>query len=226
MVVLLLARLNLTLDGPAGSPRRHRLPSGTDDWRAFWRLTAVVIARSILYFGLTSFIALYFTHERGTTTPVGGAALTTFLAAGAVGTVLGGWVADRFGRLASIRWGLAITTPGLVGVLLAPSVVVAFPLIVVVGIGADMPFSVFVVLGQDYLPNRIGTASGVTVGLAVSMGGLFTPLFGWIADATSLTTTLWVLALTPLIGLALSLRMRARSTTGTAPTGDDVASPT
>jgi FSR family fosmidomycin resistance protein-like MFS transporter len=71
-----------------------------------------------------------------------------------------------------------------------------------------MPFSVFVVLGQDYLPNRIGTASGVTVGLAVSIGGLVTPLFGWIADSTSLTTTLWVLTLVIIAGLLLSSRLK------------------
>ena len=169
MALLLLMRLNRTLDGPVGSPRAHRLPTGDDDWPAFWRLTAVVIARSILFFGLTSFIAVYFIHELDTTKAVGGAALTTFLAAGAVGTVLGGWLADRSGRLTSIRWGLAGIPPALVGFLLAPNVAVAFALVVVIGIGTFMPFSVFVVLGQDYLPNRIGTASGVTVGLAVSV---------------------------------------------------------
>lgn len=223
MVVLLAARLNRTLDGPVGAPRRHRLPSGDDDWPAFWRLTAVVVARSVLFFGLTSFIALYFIHERGTSAAVGGAALTTFLAAGAVGTVLGGWLADRAGRLASIRWGLAIIAPALVGLLLAPNVLVAFPLVAVVGIGTFMPFSVFVVLGQDYLPNRIGTASGVTVGLAVSVGGMFAPLLGAIADATSLRTTLWMLIAVPVLGLLLSTRLRAASPTSVASAGDDVA---
>jgi FSR family fosmidomycin resistance protein-like MFS transporter len=209
MAVLLLARLSRTLDGPVGAPRRHTLPTGDDDWPAFRRLTAVVVARSVVFFGLTSFIALYFIHERGTSTAVGGAALTTFLAGGALGTVLGGWVADRHGRLASIRWGLAIIPLALAGMLVAPTVAVAFPLVALVGVTMFMPFSVFVVLGQDYLPNRIGTASGVTVGLAVSVGGLFTPVLGWIADATSLRTTLWALVAVPVLALALSTRLRA-----------------
>jgi FSR family fosmidomycin resistance protein-like MFS transporter len=93
----------------------------------------------------------------------------------------------------------------------------------VVGVTTFMPFSVFVVLGQDYLPNRIGTASGVTVGLAVSVGGLFTPVFGWIADATSLHTTLWLLVALPVLALALSARLRAPARTGTASAGEDVA---
>jgi FSR family fosmidomycin resistance protein-like MFS transporter len=223
MAVLLLARLGRTLDGPVGAPRRHALPSGDDDWPAFRRLTAVVVARSILFFGLTSFIALYFIHERGTSTAVGGAALTTFLAAGAVGTLLGGWVADRSGRVTTIRWGLAVIPPAMVGMLIAPNLAVAFPLVALVGVTTFMPFSVFVVLGQDYLPNRIGTASGVTVGLAVSVGGLFTPVFGWVADATSLQTTFWLLIVLPILGLALSMRLRAPARTGTASTGEDVA---
>jgi FSR family fosmidomycin resistance protein-like MFS transporter len=223
MAVLLLARLGRTLDGPVGAPRRHALPRGDDDWPAFRRLTAVVVARSILFFGLTSFIALYFIHDRGTSTAVGGAALTTFLAAGAVGTLLGGWVADRSGRVTTIRWGLAVIPPAMVGMLIAPNLAVAFPLVALVGVTTFMPFSVFVVLGQDYLPNRIGTASGVTVGLAVSVGGLFTPVFGWIADATSLQTTFWLLIILPVLGLALSMRLRAPARTGTASTGEDVA---
>jgi FSR family fosmidomycin resistance protein-like MFS transporter len=223
MVVLLLARLSRTLDGPVGAPRRHSLPRGDDVWPAFRRLTAVVVARSILFFGLTSFLALYFIHERGASTAAGGAALTTFLAGGAVGTLLGGWVADRYGRLATIRWGLAVIPPALVGMLLAPTLAVAFPLVAVVGVTTFMPFSVFVVLGQDYLPNRIGTASGVTVGLAVSVGGLFTPVLGWVADATSLHTTLWLLVALPVLALALSARLRAPARTGTASAGEDVA---
>jgi MFS transporter, FSR family, fosmidomycin resistance protein len=225
MAVLLLMRLNRTLDGPVGAPHVLRLPVGDDDWPAFRRLTAVVVARSILFFGLTSFIALYFIHERGTSTAVGGAALTTFLAAGAVGTLLGGWLADRSGRVTTIRLGLAVIPPALVGMLIAPNLAVAFPLVALVGITTFMPFSVFVVLGQDYLPNRIGTASGVTVGLAVSVGGLFTPVFGWIADATSLQTTFWLLVALPVLGLALSMRLRAPTPTGTAPPGEDVAVP-
>src|SRR6266542_6568539 len=32
--------------------------------------------------------------------------------------------------------------------------------------------------GKDYLPSRPGTATGVTLGLAVSIGGLFAPVLG------------------------------------------------
>lgn len=62
--------------------------------------------------------------------------------------------------------------------------------------GLYVPFSLHVTLAQDYLPDRVGTASGVTPGLTVSVGGLATPLFGWIADTTTLQ-----IGLVPLIGM-------------------------
>ena len=204
MALLLTLRLRTVLDGPAGSPLDIRLPSGTDDWSAFLRLTLVVVARSMLFFGLTSFLALYFIDDLGGSAAEGGAALTVFLVSGSVGTLLGGWVADRVGRVFSIRLGLALTGPAIAGLVITDSRPVALVFVVLTGVAVFMPFSVLVMLGQDYLPNRIGTASGVTVGLAVSVGGLATPVLGRLADATSLRTSLGALVVLPLIALLLS----------------------
>jgi FSR family fosmidomycin resistance protein-like MFS transporter len=51
----------------------------------------------------------------------------------------------------------------------------------------------FIVLGQEYLPNRIGIATGVTMGLAVSVGGLFSPVFGRIGDTFGLAASMWTI---------------------------------
>jgi MFS transporter, FSR family, fosmidomycin resistance protein len=207
MVVILAMRLNPTLDGPDRGGR-SLLPTGDDDWPAFARLTAVVVVRAVVFFGLTSFLALYFIHGLHTSKAVGGAALSALLIAGGVGTLLGGWLADQQGRVATIRLGLALTIPAIAGLVIFTSVPAAFVFAIVIGVALFMPFSVFVMLGQDYLPNRIGTASGVTVGLAVSVGGLFSPLLGWLADSTSLRLTITVLIALPALALVLSLPMQ------------------
>jgi MFS transporter, FSR family, fosmidomycin resistance protein len=207
MVVILALRLNRTLDGPAGE-RRSLLPTGDDDWPAFVRLTAVVVVRAVVFFGLTSFLALYFIHSLHTSKAVGGAALSALLIAGGVGTLMGGWLADQLGRVATLRLGLALTVPAIAGLVIFSSAPVAFVFAIVVGVALFLPFSVFVMLGQDYLPNRIGTASGVTVGLAVSVGGLFSPLLGWLADNTSLRLTITVLIALPALALVLALPMQ------------------
>lgn len=208
MALVLFARLTTVLDGPTASPRPARLPTGTDDWRAFFKLTVVVVIRSILFLGVSSFIALFFIEELDTSDSLGGIALTTFLLAGAVGTFFGGWLADRSNRIVTLRTGFVLALPGLLGILLSPVWPLTLVFVVLTGIGLLMPFSVMVMLGQDYLPNRIGTASGVTVGLAMTVGGLFTPLLGALADQTSLPMAFTALVVLPPIAIAVSIGMR------------------
>ena len=204
MAALLVVRLGRILDGRSGHRRTSALPVGVDDWPAFARLTAVVVVRSVLFFGLTTFLALHFIRDLGASSAEAGAALATFLVSGAAGTLLGGWLADRVGRVTCIRAGFALAIPALVGLALATTQPFAIALVALTGLAVYLPFSVFVVLGQDYLPNRIGTASGVTVGLAVSVGGLAAPALGVLADRTSLRTVFALLVLLPVIALALS----------------------
>lgn len=213
MAVLIVTRLDSVLDGHPTSARSMRSRGGVDDWPAFFKLTGVVVTRAILFAGVTSFIALYFIHRLKTSTGVGNSALTTFLVAGACGTLLGGWIADRTQRLTAVRFGFAFTFPMLIGLVLAPNVAVAFVFTALAGLGSFIPFGVFVMLGQDYLPNRIGTASGLTVGLATSVGGLFTPPLGWLADHTSLRLMLSTLIVLPAIALGISLFMHDPRTT-------------
>ena len=219
MAILIVSRLDSVLDGHPTSARGVRSRGGVDDWPAFLKLTGVVITRAILFAGVTSFIALYFIHRLKTSTGVGNSALTTFLVAGAAGTLLGGWIADRGQRLTAVRFGFVFTFPMLIGLVLAPNVAVAFVFTALAGLGSFIPFGVFVMLGQDYLPNRIGTASGLTVGLATSVGGLFTPPLGWLADHTSLRLMLSTLIVLPAIALGISLFMH--DPRATRPSHDD-----
>ena len=102
-----------------------------------------------------------------------------------------------------MRLGYFGALPALVGLLLVSQPWV-FLFIALLAVSVYIPFSVQVTLGQDYLPARIGTASGVTLGLAVSVGGLFAPLLGLLADATSLQLSLGLLLILPIIALVIS----------------------
>jgi FSR family fosmidomycin resistance protein-like MFS transporter len=205
MVGILARYLTPTLERPTSRGTRPALPTGRDNWPAFLTLTVIVVIRSILFFGFTSFVALYFINHLGTSQATGGAALTTFLVCGALGTLLGGWLGDRFHPLIPIRAGFVLSVPALAGVLWVDSVPIAFLLTAAAGVAMFLSFSVFVLLGQDYLPNRIGTASGMTVGLGASIGGLANPLIGWLADATTLRTALVTLLVLPVIALVVAM---------------------
>ena len=179
----------------------------TDDWRGFGLLTSVVVVRSIVYFGLTSLVALYVGTALHGGKELGDLAITTLVAFGALGTVTGGRIADRFGRLPVVRASLAATIPSMLAVILTPSPWVFLP-IAITGFVLFQSFSLTVTLGQDYLPSRIGTSSGVTLGLAISVGGLLAPALGALADTTSLRVSLVVLMAFLPAALALALRLR------------------
>ena len=79
-------------------------------------------------------------------------------------------------------------------------------LLVLIGLVLSVPLSAMVVLGQSYLPNRLGLASGITLGLGFSFGGLTTPAIGRVADVYGLRAALMVLAFLP---VAMTLLMLA-----------------
>lgn len=172
--------------------------AGADDWSSFLRLSAIMICRSIVFVGLGTFIALYAGQRVGGGTTTGGVALFVLFAAGAFGTLLGGRFATRYGRVRTLRSSYAVAVPALAGLVLAPGPAF-FGFLAVTAIAMSIPFSLHVTLGQDFLPSRVGTAGGMTLGLAVSIGGVATPVLGTIAEHTSLR-----LALSTLIALALT----------------------
>lgn len=180
-----------------------------DDWRRFGWLMVVIIMRSIAYVGVATFLVLYLTHSFGLGAEVAAPALTVFTGTGAVGTLIGGWLADRYGKVRVVRAGYCLSVMGIGGLVAAPTAALAYPGIVAAGLGLYLPFAVHTTLGQDYLPRRLATASGLTTGLAISAGGLLAPALGVLADARGQRVALTVLIAAPLVALLASLGLRA-----------------
>lgn len=178
-----------------------------DAWRPFGLLTAIVVCRSIVFFGLATFLPLYWINVLDQSEAAGGTALSVMVAAGAFGPLLGGRLADRHGHRVVILVGMGVLTPLVISLTAVTSSGLATALLVPIGLALFAPFSVMVVMGQEYLPNRPGLASGVTLGLAVSIGGIATPLFGWLADQNGIQAAFTGLAFLPILatGLALTL---------------------
>ena len=76
-----------------------------DEWRPFFRLSAVVFCRSIIFYGLNTFIPLYWINVLHQSKAAGGTALTVLFTAGVVGTILGGRLSDHFGPAMSFGVG-------------------------------------------------------------------------------------------------------------------------
>jgi FSR family fosmidomycin resistance protein-like MFS transporter len=56
-----------------------------------------------------------------------------------------------------------------------------------------------IVMGQKYLPNHVGLASGVTLGLTITAGGVAAPFLGKIADVYGIHLAMWTLTCLPVI---------------------------
>jgi FSR family fosmidomycin resistance protein-like MFS transporter len=180
-------------------------------WGAFAVLAAVLLCRSVAFAAVNAFLPAYWIGALGQGRAAGGAALSLLLATGAIGTLLGGWMGDRYGRKKVIALGLVFAGTLLLALPAVHNPGVAMALLVPLGVGLFAPSSVMVTLGQEYLPERVGLASGVTLGLAVTVGGLAAPLLGWVVDRhgfAAMFTTAALLALAASVTAGLLPRPR------------------
>ena len=166
-------------------------------------LLVVVGLRSVAHMGLFTFIPLWEVHK-GHGKAYATMVLALFLFAGAVGTLLGGPLADRFGRRPVLRWSFVAATP-----LILVYVVVGGPVgvlaLVLAGATVIGTFGVSLVMSQEYMPGRVGMASGLSIGLAIGLGGIAALTLGAVADAVDLRTAVLATAAGPAVALLVSL---------------------
>jgi FSR family fosmidomycin resistance protein-like MFS transporter len=175
-------------------------------WGPFALLAAVIALRSFVYFGMVTFIPLYYVHNLHTSKALGNTALTVMLLGGAVGTLLGGPLADRFGRRAVLTGSMLVLPPLVVGFLLAsPGLALVFAGLA--GAATIATFAVTIVMGQEFLPGRLGVAAGVTIGLSIGLGGVGAPLLGLLGDAHGLKAVFETIAALPLLALGLTFAL-------------------
>jgi FSR family fosmidomycin resistance protein-like MFS transporter len=167
-------------------------------------LVALVALRSTVSSSLISFVPLYYVHEANASEAEASRVLAGMLLAGAVATLGGGYLADRLGRMPVLAGTLLAVTPLLLLFVGAePGSMAAAALLWAAGAMVTASFSVTVVLAQELWYERRALASGVIVGFAFGIGGLFVPLVGAIADSWGLEAALRVLAAIPVAALAL-----------------------
>ena len=109
---------------------------------------------------------------------------------------------------------MAVLPPAVVGFLVSgPGLAIVFAALA--GAATIATFAVTIVMGQEYLPGRIGVASGVTIGLSIGLGGVGAPLLGiLLADAHGLRAVFEVIAVLPAAGARAIARAPARTRRG------------
>jgi MFS transporter, FSR family, fosmidomycin resistance protein len=192
VVALVLLRAAPFL-GSFASERARRLESdGPDRVGALLLLLGVIAFRSISWFGLITFVPLW-EVSLGHSKAHGNHLLSLMLLAGGLGTLAAGPLADRFGRRPVLLVNTAVTAP-LILVFVAVGGAVGAIALAGVGISVISTFGVTMVMAQEYLPSRIGMASGLSIGLSIGLGGVGAVALGAVADSIDLRAAMYVAA--------------------------------
>jgi FSR family fosmidomycin resistance protein-like MFS transporter len=212
--IVLLAALG-KMRPPRHEPReRPKLAELTPLARPLTLLYFAVVARSAVSYGFMTFLPLLLT-ARGYSVVQAGSLASLYLASGAMGGFLGGWLADRWGGRRVVVISFVGATPlyflflfapdrwGLVSLILGSFV-----------LQTSLPVNV--VMGQELSPRHASTISSLLMGAAWGLGALIIGPIGALADRWGLHNALFTLAFVLLGGLLCAVALPA-SRTAAAP---------
>jgi FSR family fosmidomycin resistance protein-like MFS transporter len=215
VAALLVASLRY-LRGFEPERRQVRALAGEDRPGALALLLGVVAVRSVGWFGLLTFVPLW-AVSLGHSESYGNNLLALMLFTGGVGTLVAGPLADRIGRR-PVLVGSLVATPILTLVFVAVGGALGAAALALVGVCVVGTFGVTGVMSQEYLPSRIGLASGLVIGFSIGLGGIAALALGALADAVDLETAMYACAVVPAAAVALGLLLpSSRARRGLAP---------
>ncbi len=175
-------------------------------------LVVLLFSKFFYVASLQTFYTFYVIETFGVSIRASQILLFLFLAAFAVGVVVGGPVGDRIGRKRVIWFsilGVLPLTLALPWVNLPATAV----LTVLIGLILASASSAILVYAQELLPGRVGLVAGVYFGFAFGLGGLGAALLGELVDHTSLTFVFRLCSVLPALGICAAFLpdLRARA---------------
>jgi FSR family fosmidomycin resistance protein-like MFS transporter len=208
ILLLFSKKLNLRAKGKksdAGEERRDSPLAGENrSWAAMSLLVFAVSLRSWAHMGLITFAPFYYIQVLKGDAITGGRLVFLFLMGGVVGTLIGAAIADRIGHKYYFCLSMILSVP-LLWLFLQVGGIWVFIILFLVGLLLISSFSVTIVMGQRILKNRLGMASGLTVGFVIGMGGVGAGLFGVVADSWGVMTVLKLIVYMPAAGFIPAL---------------------
>ena len=168
--------------------------------RALAILVTMLFSKYFFTACMTSYFTFFLIEKFGISVRQSQFCLFAFLAAFATGTLLGGFLGDRYGRkyvilfsiLGAAPFSLALPYLGLgwtVATAVASGLIIA------------SAFSAILVYATELKPDKVGMISGVFFGLMFGLGGIGSAFFGWLADRTSIGFVFRISSLLPLLGI-------------------------
>ena len=204
---ILLWGLPARAAGAAPAESRFDYKALRAKWKPLLLHYSLVLLRSIVQVGMAQFMTLYLFTEREWSFRHASLGLTAFFASGALGSLIGGSLADRFGSRRIVVLSMIVSTPFL-ALFVGATGWVSFLGLFVGGFTLLLTNPVILGMAQELVPTQESTVSGLIMGFAWGVAGMvFVPLIGLLADHFGLQSLFWGLSLLPLLGFPLALRL-------------------
>lgn len=186
-----------------GTPNPVSLsPSGVI--KALGLIGVLMLAKFTYMASISTYYTFYLVHRFGITLGQAQVYLFAFLAAVAVGTLVGGPVGDRVGRKTVIMISFVGTIPFSIAMPRA-SLSWTVSLTVCIGLILSSAFASMVVFAQEIVPRRTGMVAGVMFGTMFGVGGIAAASLGRFADVYGIDAVYTACGFLPLFGLATFL---------------------
>ena len=199
-------------------PMAHAKTQTGVDWAALgakWKPLSLhytlVLLRSTVQLSFAQFVSIYLMRERGYTLTQASYTLAMFFLAASIGSFTGGHLSDRIGGKKVIVLSMIGASP-FFGLFLATTGWVSTVSLFLGGAFLLLTIPVNVVMAQELVPSQAGTVTSLMMGFSWGIAGItFMPLIGSAAEHFGLQAVLWAVALLPLPGFLLSLKVQEKA---------------
>jgi FSR family fosmidomycin resistance protein-like MFS transporter len=140
-----------------------------------------------------------------------GAIAAIYMAGSTIGTLGGGYLADNWGGMRTIRAGMVLSVLPLFLAAYVPYGTGWFVIMFLSGLFLGMTFSTLILKGQKLIPSRGGLASGLILGYDFAAGAAAAIIGGKIADTMGFQTLFTLGAVVAAAGAVLSLFIRYKN---------------
>ncbi len=163
-------------------------------------LVTLLFSKNVYQASLGSYFTFYMIQKFGVSVQVAQFYLFAFLIGIVAGTLAGGAVGDRVGRIPVMWFSILGALPF---ALMLPHANQFWTGVLAVGVAMVIAsaFPAILVYAQELLPGRVGLVAGMFFGFSFGLGGLGAAALGKLADMTSIETVYQVTPFLLLLGL-------------------------